>query len=787
MLKSYFKIAWRNLLKNRTFSIINIVGLAVGMAFTIIVGLWIKYQFSFDDFQENRSRIALLERHGMNNKDKITRQNTSLPLYNELQSGYPEIKRVTRISYTYEHSLITGDKKLNKRGTYVDPAFLKMFSFPLRSGNIESGLSQPNSIVLTESLAKILFGTSNPIGQMIKFDNKSSLMVSAVAKDLPKNSSITFDFLVPFELHVQSEDWVKRSLTQWDNNSSLTAVELIEGASMGALNKKLGSLLKEKHNDSDILFLHPMEKWNLYDEYKDWVNTGGKIEYVRLFGIIGVFVLLIACINFMNLATARSEKRAREVGIRKAIGSKRKQLIIQFLSESLFTAFLAFLLSLIIVMLVLPLLKNLDFENISFNLTDVSVIGSVLGVCILTGLIAGSYPAFYLSSFVPVKVLKGVVAQGKGAVSFRKVLVVLQFTISITLIVSTVLVFKQIEHARSRSIGYNPDNLISVNGTHDLANNYRVLKQDLLNTGNFEAVAKSSSSMTNINNDSGDFNWEGKDPNLNVSLDVLMVDHDYERAAGMKFKQGRSFSKEFKTDSNAVILNESAMKLMGFKNPLSKTVKYADKVYKVIGVTENVVIQDAFKSVNPSIIFLSEDNLSTVLLRLKPNADLHKTLAAIKPIFEKYNPSLPFEYKFADEEFAKKFETENKIAKLSGIFAVLTIFISCLGLFGLTAFMAERRTKEIGIRKVLGASVANLWMLLSKEFVLLVTLSCLIASPLAFFLMDNWLQKYEYRITIEPEVFMIAGILAIVIAVVTVSFQAIKAAVANPVKSLRTE
>ncbi|HEY0056783.1 MAG TPA: ABC transporter permease [Pedobacter sp.] len=789
MLKNYFKIAWRNLLKNRTFSFINIVGLAVGMAFTIIIGLWIQYQYLFDDFQVNKSRIALLVRHGMSNEEKITRTSSPLPLYEELQSGYPEVKRVTRMSWLDEHSLIAGEKKFNKQGIYVDPDFLKMFSFPLISGNIEKALALPNSVVLTETLAKTLFGSANPVGKIIKLDNQHNVMVSAVVKDLPKNTSISFDFLVPFELRVRTEDWVKRSLTQWSGGSSRTAVELKEGASMDALSKKLRPLLQEKNKDirSEFLFLHPMEKWNLYDDYKDWINTGGKIEYVRLFGTIGIFVLLIACINFMNLATARSEKRAREVGIRKSIGSRRKHLIVQFLGESLFTAFLAFLLSLVIVVIVLPLLKELDFENIKFNLTDLSVMFSVLCICIVTGLIAGSYPAFYLSSFVPVKVLKGVVAQGKGAVSFRKILVVLQFTISITLIVSTVLVFRQIEHARSRSIGYNPNNLISVNGTDDLAQNYRILKQDLLNTGSFEAVSKSSSSMTNINNDWGDFNWEGKDPNLSVSLDVVMVDHDYEKAAGMKFKEGRTFSRAFKTDSDAVILNESAAKLMGFKNPVGETIKHGDRVLNVIGVTENVVIEDAFKFVNPSVILLREDHFSTVLLRLKANADLQKTIAIIKPIFEKHNPSLSFEYKFADEEFARKFDMENKVAKLSGIFAVLTIFISCLGLFGLTAFMAERRTKEIGIRKVLGASIANVWLLLSKEFVLLVIISCLIASPVAFLLMNNWLQKYEYRIEIEPWVFVIAGVLAVVIAIVTVSFQAIKAAVSNPVKSLRTE
>jgi ABC-type antimicrobial peptide transport system permease subunit len=789
MIKNYFKIAWRNLLRNRVFSFINIIGLAVGMAFTIIIGLWIQYQFSFDDFQVNKSRIAILMKHSMSNNEKISSVSTPLPLYSELKTNYPEVKRATRISWLDEHSLIAGDKRLNKKGIYVDQDFLKIFTFPVINGTVENALTNPNSVVLTKSLANTLFGSQNPVGKIVKFDNQFSVMVSAVVEDLPNNTSINFEFLVPFEFRVQNEEGVKNDLNDWDNNFLMTAIELKEGASMEALSHKVKPLLmqKDKNKRNEFLSLHSMNKWNLYDDYKNWVNVGGRIEYVRLFAIIGAFVLLIACINFMNLSTARSEKRAREVGVRKAVGSGRKHLIIQFLSESLFTAFLAFLLSLIIVILVLPLLKDLGFEHIKFDVTNISVLLSVFGICIVTGLIAGSYPAFYLSSFIPVKVLKGTLTQGKGAVTFRKVLVVTQFSISVVLIISTVIVFQQIEHARSRAIGYNPDNLISVNGTFDLGKNYRMLKQDLLSTGYLEAVAKSSSSMTNINNDWGGFDWQGKDPNLKVSLEVIMTDHDYEKATGMNFIAGRPFSREFKTDSDAVILNEAAVKLIGFKNPVGKIIKQGDKVLNIIGVTENVVIRDVFRSVNPGVILFREENLSTVLLRLKPTSDVQKSLVAMKPIFEKYNPSLPFEYKFADQEFAMKLDMENKLAKLSGIFAGLTIFISCLGLFGLAAFMAERRTKEIGIRKVLGASVANVWVLLSKEFVLLVIISCVIASPIAFMLMHSWLQQYDYRIDISVWIFVFAGLTAVVITIVTVSFQAIRAALANPVKSLRTE
>jgi ABC-type antimicrobial peptide transport system permease subunit len=791
MLKNYIKIAWRNLVKNKTYSFINIVGLAAGMAVAILIGIWIRFETSFDDFQVNKDRIAIIKKHTLFNNEKSTYTATPLPLHDELINNYPEIEWASRMDWGGDHSLVVGDKKLNKKGTYVDEAFLKMFSFPLIKGNIEQALRDPNSIVLTESLAKTLFGSNDAIGKIVKLDNQYSVQVSAVAKDVPKNSSITFDFLAPYSFLVQNVEFVKNAKTQWGNNFMLNVIQLKQGVSMEAFSKKLGSLLavKDEENKNQFLFLHPMSKWHLYDDFDNWVNVGGKIEYVRLFGIIGVFVLLIACINFMNLATARSERRAREVGIRKAIGSRRKQLIVQFLFESMLTAFFAFLLALVFIQLSIPFLKNINFENISFSFTDLSLLSSVLAVCIITGLIAGSYPALYLSSFVPVKVLKGAVQQGKGTLTFRKVLVVSQFAISIGLIISTVIVYQQIQHAKSRSLGYDPDNLILVSSSSDLSKNYEVLKQDLLNTGYFKAISKSSSSMTNISNQWGDFSWEGKDPTADISIDVIMTSWDFEKAAGLRFKKGRPFSREFKTDSTAVILNEAAVKLIGFKEPVGKTIKLGDKVLTIIGVTENVVIQDPFKPVSPGAIIqlYNKENTSNILLRLQNNAGLEKAIAAMKPVFEKYNPSLPFEYKFADEEFGKKFEIENQVAKLSGIFAGLTIFISCLGLFGLAAFMAERRTKEIGIRKVLGATVGNLWMLLSREFVVLVLIACAIASPVAFTLMNHWLEKYDYRIDIGLWIFAVAATAAILIAVLTVSFQAIKAAIANPVKSLRTE
>jgi putative ABC transport system permease protein len=788
MFKNYLKTAWRSLLHNKGLSFINILGLAIGIAFAILIGLWIQYEGSFDEFHVNKERIAMIRKHNLFNNQKTTGRNQPLPLYNELKANYPQVKRLSRIT-DGQYSLMTGNDKFNKNGLYVDADFLQMLSFPLVRGNTATALNDPNAIVLTESLAIAMFGKEDPIGKIIKLDNQYPVMVSAVARDVPYNSTIRFDFLAPFSFKLQNSENIKEAQTQWGNNFLTYILELKEGNSMAALSKKIEPVVMQKRKDgiTQLLFLQPMAQWHLYNEFKEWKNTGGRIDYVRLFAILGIFVLLIACINFMNLSTARSEKRAKEVGIRKAIGSLRMQLIAQFLCESLLTALLSLLLAILLIQLLLPFLKDIGFENIRFSFGNVSLWASALGVCLITGLIAGSYPALYLSSFIPVKVLKGTLRQGITVVFMRKGLVVFQFTISIALIVSTVIVFQQINHARDRHLGYNPDNLISIAGSNDLNKNYEVWKQDLLSTGYVESIARSSSPMTEINNSWSDFSWEGKVPNAVTSFDAVMTDWDYDKTAGLKILKGRGFSRAFKTDSNAVLINEAAANLIGYKEPLGKIINRGNYPLTIIGVVQNVVMRDPFKPVSPAIILFNSNNTSNMLLRLAPSTDIAKALAAIRPITEKYNPALPFEYKFVDDEFATKFSIENQVGKLAGILAALAIFISCLGLFGLAAFMAERRTREIGIRKVLGASVTNLWMLQSKEFVLLVMLAGVIASPLSFWLMHDWLQKYDYRITIEAWIFALAGSIAVIIALFTVSTQAVKAALTNPINSLRNE
>jgi len=789
MLKNYFTTAIRHLWKNKGYSFINIFGLAVGMAVALLIGLWVRYETSYDAFNVNEAHIGRIKKKTLFNGQKHVQNGVMLPLYDELKNNYPEVKYITRVDWGDAHSLVTGDKKISKEGHFADPDFLKMFSFPLVKGNVDKVLKDPYSIVLTESLAKALFGSADPMGQTIKMDNQSNLVVTGVLKDVPRNSSITFDFLVPYTLNIATSDFVRGAQQQWGNNFLQNYVQLKEGVSMDAFSAKIADVARKKGNDKKdgLLFLHPMEKWRLYSHFDGWQNTGGAIEYVRMFSIVGLLVLVIACINFMNLSTARSEKRSREVGIRKAIGSQRGQLIAQFLGEAVLTALIAFFLSLLIVKLSLPLLKDVGFNGVELNLTNLPLLGFALAGCIITGLLAGSYPALYLSSFKPVKVLKGVFTPGKGASLPRKVLVVVQFSCSIALIIGVIIVFQQIQHARNRPLGYDPDNLIGLNLSTDLQKNYLPMKRELLANDYVAAVSKSSSPMTGIYNNWGGFSWAGKDPNSNPVFSAIMVDEDYDKATGIRIKAGRFFSREFATDSNAVVLNEEAVKLMGFKHPVGERVKFNDENMTVIGVAGNVLQDDPFKPVEPAIMLFRPYFVFQGLIRLKDGADVKKALASIQPVVEKYNPAYPFEYRFTDEEFSKKFERENQVGQLSGIFAVLAIFISCLGLFGLASFLAERRTREIGVRKVLGASIPQLWMLLSKDFVLLVIISCLIATPLAWYFMHGWLNKYDYRVSISPWVFAGTAVLAIVITLITVSFQAIRAAVSNPVKSLRTE
>jgi putative ABC transport system permease protein len=792
MFRSYLIIAWRNLLRNRTLSFINISGLTVGMTFTLLICLWIRHELSFDRFHADDDRIGMVMKNVVSNDIKGTKSSIPLPLYDELLASYPEIENITRLS-NVDHNLRVDDKVLIKSGSFVDQDFLKIFSFKMRAGDGEKALTEPASIVLTSSLAITLFGDTDPVGKLVRLDNKHDVIVTGVLEDVPTNSSLQFDYLIPFEFNILTDESVAKRRAWWGDNFVQNIVKVKDTSTLEALSQRITNIIRIKNADNHdgFIFIHPIARWHLYDRFTNWTNTGGRIEYVKLFGAIAGLVLIIACINFMNLATARSEKRIKEVGIRKAIGSGRSQLAWQFLGESMVTTVIAFFASIILSNLLLPIMTSLGFHGVSFddaiNSGGVWIIFGMLGICLVTGLLAGSYPALYLSSFNPVRALKGVVKTGTSALTTRKVLVVTQFTFSIALAIASIVVFRQIQHAKDRPLGYEPSNLLSINATEDLKKNFAPMKQELLNTGVVEAVSKSASPMTGINSAWRDFTWEGIDPDNSVLLSVIMTEYDYEKTSRIKFIQGRAFSPLHASDSTAVLINEATVRTAGFKEPIGQTIFLGDTRLTVIGVVQDVVMQDPFNPVRPAIYLFNGDRVSDIAIRIKDDQAIQPALASIQKVIEKYNPSYPFDYRFVQDVFDKKFELENQVGALAGILAGLAAFISCMGLFGLVSFMAEQRVKEIGIRKILGASVPGIWSLLSSGFVKLVLISLVIATPIAWILLKGWLENYSYRTELSWWVFASTGLVALFITLITVSFQTIRSAMSNPAKCLRSE
>lgn len=666
-----------------------------------------------------------------------------------------------------------------------------MMSLSMLEGS-GAGLNDVNSIMISKSLSEAFFGSGNPLNQMIKVDNKLTVKVTGVYEDFRANSSFKeVFFLTPWDFVVAKDDWIKNSLIEWDNNSFQIYAQIKDGADFDKVSAKIKDARMTRDNPPGYkpeFFLQPMDRWHLYSDFKNGVNIGGLIQFVWLFGIIGVFVLLLACINFMNLSTARSEKRAKEIGIRKAVGSLRTQLIGQFLSESLLVAVLAFVISLFLAALALPFFNEVADKQMSILWTNPWFWLAGIAFSLATGLIAGSYPALYLSSFQPLKVLKGKFSVGRFAAIPRKTLVVMQFTVSVTLIIGTIIVFRQIQHVKNRPIGYSRDGLIEIKmNTPELFGHYEALRNELKNTGVVKEMSESSGAVTAQDGGTTDISWEGKSPEAHPLVMSNSVTHDYGNTIGWQLKDGRDFSRSFSTDTSSMILNEAAVKLMGFKKPVDSFVKASGKQYKVVGVIRDIIKENPFSPVNPSFFVLNYKNTSMINIKLAPNLSANEALAKVENVFKKYNPGSPFTYNFADEEYAKKFGTEERIGKLTTFFAILAVFISCLGLFGLASFVAEQRTKEIGIRKVLGASVANLWQMLSMDFVSLVVVSCLISIPLAWYFMNGWLEKYKYHTEISWWIFAATGAGALTITLLTVSYQAIRAALMNPVKSLRSE
>ena len=788
MLKSYLKLAWRNLWKNKVFSFLNISGLAIGMASAILILLWIENEVSYDRFHKNKDYIYEAWNRGSFDGKLQCWNSTPRSLAPALKKDYPEIEEVARSKGGWFVTSV-GNKKLSTEYLIVDPAFLSMFSFPLLQGNIRTALNNVYSIVITEKMSKRMFGDEPPMNKIIQID-RNNFTVTGILQDLPTNTRFSFDYLLPWD-YMKKLGW-DDNMDSWGDNSYNTFVQLKPHANPETVDAKIKDIIKThtKGVEQEEVFLHPMTKWHLYSSFENGKIAGGEIETVRLFALIAVFILLIACINFMNLSTACSEKRAKEVGIRKVAGAYKSALILQFLGESLLIAFISGVLALLLVQFSLPSFDLLVGKELILPFSNFYFWLFALLFILITGILAGSYPAFFLSSFQPVSVLKGTFRKVQAVITPRRVLVILQFSFAIILIISTLVVVTQIRYAQNRNSGYDRSQLVYHFLTGDLNRNYPLLKNDLLRSGVASSVCRTFCPLTEVWSDTWSLEWQGKSPYDKTDFDHFSEDEGLVKTAGLKITQGRDMNlEEYPTDSSAELLNESAVKAIGFKNPIGQLIKNGNQTFHVVGVIRDFIQHSPYEPLHPMFIEGSQthNTFNVVNIKLDTRKSTADNMAKMEMLFRKYNPDYPFEYHFVDEQYARKFDDTKRTATLSALFAGLTILISCLGLFGLASFVAAQRTKEIGVRKVLGASVINLWKMLSRDFVALIVISLCIATPVAYYFMYEWLQNFEYRTGLSWWIFASAGAGALVITLLTVSYQSIKAAMANPVESLRSE
>lgn len=794
MIKSYARMGWRNLLRHKGYSFINIGGLAAGLAVAMLIGLWVYDELSYDTYHKNYNRIARVWVNHNFNGHISSQWSQPYPLASELRTQFSDFEYTSVASWSYNHFLQRNDNRFSKEGMFVEDAFPKMMSLKMLRGSLDA-LKEPRSIILTESLATAFFGDEDPIGKDLTLDVSYPVTVSGVYEDIPKNNYFSSpQWLGNIDMYMS--DYVRnpRALTHWGDYSYQVFVCLRDGVSAEESTQHIRDLVMKNNDHADSkpeLFLQPMSRWHLYSNYEDGVNTGGDITFVWLFATIGCFVLLLACINFMNLSTARSESRSKEIGLRKTIGSYRGQLIMQFLIESMLTVSLAFVIAILIVMLSLDTFNEWTHKDIHIPFSDPRFWFIGVSLVFFTGLIAGSYPAFLLSSFNTVSILKGTFRLGWFSGFSRKTLVVVQFVVSVTLVIGTITVYQQVQYARHRPIGYDKNGLVATYGypfieTARNPNIYDALRQELINTGAVLNMGKSSSPTTNIYSFQSDFDWEGRDPAVIPNFGVVWQSHDYGATIGVQMKEGRGFSREFATDSASIILNEAAVEYMGLTDPVGKTVKFNFIPFTVIGVMRNMLTDSPYQPIRPLVHMISY-RANIITMKMNPDRSVVDNLAAIEAVFKKFRPDVTFEAQLVDDEFDRKFNNEERIGRLAVAFTVFAIIISCLGLFGLASFTAQQRTREIGIRKVSGATVLNLWSMLSRDFIVLVTISCIMASPIAWMFMRQWLEQYSYQTPLSVWIFIGSGVGAVALTLITVSYQAIRAAKANPVKSLRSE
>ncbi|MFB9844321.1 ABC transporter permease [Mucilaginibacter ginsenosidivorans] len=788
MIKNYFKVAWRNLRKNSLYSLINIGGLTIGMAVSFMLLIYVYNEFSFDKFNQNTDRLYRVLRNQPSNGELMTNSATPIPLAPAMIKDYPEFDKVARTNWPYDILVNYKNKALKLNTMAADPAILDMFTFEFVHGDKKTALSDLSSIVLTESAARSVFGDANPIGQTIKLNNQYLLKVSAVIRDNPVNSSFNFAALISWDQLAAEQTWLKTS--SWGNYSFMTYAMLKPNASLAAVNAKLKNIVAkhDPNNKENTIFLSSFAKFHLYSDFKNGVAVGGEIEHVRLFLFLALGILLIACINFMNLSTARSERRAREVGIRKAIGARRSGLVMQFMGESLLMAFISFVFSVILIYLLIDKFATIINTKLAVPYSNPYTWLAALGVILVTGVIAGSYPALFLSSFKPVKVLKGQLVSVKSTVNPRKVLVILQFSFATFLILSSIFIYKQIIYIKNRPVGYDQRGLVELPDEGNMDKQFESFRRDLISAGAVTDAALTGNSISNNNSSSWGITWAKQLPGEDkLPIDQIAVTYHFISTYGLKLVEGRDFSEAYPADSTAIIINQAAVKLMRFKEPLGQTVKYQGNNCSVVGVVENFVWGSPHEPVKPAIIGFIKGWTGSIGLRLNPAKTVSASMAIIQDIYKKYNPEYPFEYKFVDEKFANKFRTEKMLGTMAVGFTCLAIIISCLGLFGLASFSAEQRRKEIGIRKVLGATISSIWYSLSREFVVLVLIAFPIGAVFSWYMVDKWMSDFTYHTSLSWWVFVATIIASLVICVATVSWQAIKAALTNPVKSLRSE
>ena len=788
MIKQHLKIALRNLLKNKGYAVINIMGLAIGMGAVLLIALWVNSQFQYDNFYPKQENIFKLWSSSTDEGKVYVHDITSAPAAKALATNYPEIKYAARLYWASNNLFSYADKKLKAMGNEVDADFIKIFDFDFVQGSAKDALQNPQSIVLMETLAKSIFADENPIGKTVLMNNKSPYLVTAILKDLPSNSSFDFSYLLPL-----SKETIENSGTNWNTNTYYTFVQLQDGVNLEALNKKIEPLLRtsEPQLDKSSMFLYPFGKMHLYSRFENGKAVGGKIEQVRLVASLGIIILLIACINFMNLATARSQKRSKEVGLRKTVGAKKGTLVQQFLTESILLAFIAGFLAVVLVLLLLPLF-NSNFEKpILIDWFNPYLWGASLVLILITGFLAGIYPAFVLSSFSPIRTLKGESSWRKKFFSLREGLVVVQFGVAVVLIATTIVIRLQVKHLDDREIGYNSAQLIEIPVEGDLDQKYKALKAELLNSRYATSVTRTGWTITTISSTAGgNFSWEGSTPEQvkNSSFVLMRGESDFVKTLGLTLVEGRDIDyANLPADSASIVINEAAIQMMGLKNPIGKTLNWGDQPFTIVGVIKDYLSGSPSYDIKPMFMRASKSFLLNLVVRTNPALSMHDNLQGIEQMIKKFNPDYPFTYKFVDQQIALKVKDQDQMAKLTLSFSLLAIFISCLGLFGLASYIAETRIKEIGVRKVLGASIASISMLLSKDLIKLVAISLFIATPIAWWAVNNWLADFSYRIQVQWWMFALAGCIALLVALFTVSSLAIRAARANPINSLRDE